>query len=781
MSSVFKAPNVKKLESFLFDFEKIKHTFYKEIKEYKNPPANLSLLQKHRSYPFIAKQAIVKLLSNLSVNGFKNALRYIIQNAEEHAAINHYGEQQKASEIFKDWNDDFTGKKNAKEVWHVCFSIKEIPSTKNLLALEKSVKNLLQKNFYAYKYCYVLHTHQNNPHIHVLINKNNMFSHKKLHFKEKNEIKDFFTTLRNDFTQGLNYYGLHYYNASTYEKRNLLEENLHSFQYKDSNQLNLVTKLEKSIARISKKIENFSKKLEQRNTALDTLFMQRKEVLEKYFSFAPQRTKNEALPEFQTLQERKRFYAKRNKERQQRNLARISAYKEFQEINKEIRKTKKQNYFYNNEIKKLHNVAKSLESQMNFMREQYIKNQQECYADVREKQSYLDFMQHSKKSLSTDDIMTLNAIQRELRKKSKHILENIKDFIQLDKKILDSIISSQNTHNTHEDSLYSPHNTNKDSLLSSQNIKRDSLSSFHDTNKEHVNPHFALQKLLGTKLSANSLIHAKKNIDYLYNILKNADRYTMIKNKEMTQESYEFYDKLLKENSFTISQILNEKIKSLKSILQDTYKHEKEKKEIHKQNTYTQQRHEQNRYDNTQQQDISQIAKYDTKTLRYFQKEFQALLTYTQSKENMQYDMEYLNDFENRIKKANLQNLLTLVSQALQEKYVKLQEKSKAIKEKEKLERKKMRQLEKNKLQEARIQRDRMNKGKIISEQQRDRDRKERINQVEMNKEGLESKQRDSYLQSDRLQQNTDNTIEYNNAQQSSKKRETHNNQGLSR
>lgn len=86
------------------------------------------------------------------------------------------------------------------------------------------MQEVLAKNFYEYKYVCVIHTHKNNPHIHVLINKNNLFTHKKLHFQTREEIRNLFNGLQEDFALALNFNGnLNYHNAYKFEKHNVLD------------------------------------------------------------------------------------------------------------------------------------------------------------------------------------------------------------------------------------------------------------------------------------------------------------------------------------------------------------------------------------------------------------------------------------------------------------------------------------------------------------------------------------------------------------------------------
>ena len=117
------------------------------------------------------------------------------------------------------------------------FSIDEKKNDKNFEALEKSVKDTLQQNLSEYKYIYRIHDHQGKPHIHVLLNKRNMFNNKLLQLKN-NQFKPFFQNLRNDFKDNLNYHNkdFNYISFNKVEKDlkvSMLKESFESMNRKD--------------------------------------------------------------------------------------------------------------------------------------------------------------------------------------------------------------------------------------------------------------------------------------------------------------------------------------------------------------------------------------------------------------------------------------------------------------------------------------------------------------------------------------------------------------------
>ncbi|MDL0089986.1 relaxase/mobilization nuclease domain-containing protein [Campylobacter gastrosuis] len=119
----------------------------------------------------------------------------------------------------RDWRKDFGTNKNSRDAWHLVFSINErVSDERNLRALQKSVEQTLSNNFYGHKYALIMHTHQNNPHIHVVLNKRDDFSKKKIHFNTRSEIKEFFDDVRTNFANSLRLHGLNYENKNSLQK-----------------------------------------------------------------------------------------------------------------------------------------------------------------------------------------------------------------------------------------------------------------------------------------------------------------------------------------------------------------------------------------------------------------------------------------------------------------------------------------------------------------------------------------------------------------------------------
>lgn len=174
------------------------------------------------------KQVVIKNIGNLKLNHLQNSLNYVITNSKKsvqdeidnsHLAnaldyatstaisvIDENGDIVDNSKSILDWwADDLKNQKaNANLAWHLAFSIDEPVTNENLAILQKSVQETLDMSLGgSYKYIIAIHAHQNKPHCHAIINKTNIYSKKKLHFDSRDEIKDFFFNMRENFKSAL--------------------------------------------------------------------------------------------------------------------------------------------------------------------------------------------------------------------------------------------------------------------------------------------------------------------------------------------------------------------------------------------------------------------------------------------------------------------------------------------------------------------------------------------------------------------------------------------------
>lgn len=190
----------------------------------KNEHKNVSFGSAHISYAKNSfskntKQSVVKMISNLPQESIKRCIDYALKNSLDGCAINEKGERVDSDDVMKTWSKDFGTNKNSKDAWHLMFSINEpCDDKKTLEALTDSVREILGRNFTGHKYAMVLHVHQNNPHVHVVLNKRNDWTKRKIHFDSRDEIKDFFDEVRTDFAYSLGARGLKYENKNALHK-----------------------------------------------------------------------------------------------------------------------------------------------------------------------------------------------------------------------------------------------------------------------------------------------------------------------------------------------------------------------------------------------------------------------------------------------------------------------------------------------------------------------------------------------------------------------------------
>ncbi|MBK3498178.1 relaxase/mobilization nuclease domain-containing protein [Campylobacter fetus subsp. venerealis] len=244
-----------------------------------------------------AKQSVVKMISNLPKNSIKRCIDYTLKNSLDGYAINEKGERVGSDEVMKEWSKDFGKNENSKDAWHLMFSIKEsCGDERTLKALEDSVKSVLGSNFQGHKYVMVLHTHQNNPHVHVVLNKRNSFTRKKIHFDSRDEIRDFFDSARTNFAYALSARGLNY------ENKNFLQKDLK----KEFSKIKSDVKLEIDDYTAKDKINDYYDKMQDKNKAkydataerikvmndeLDKLKKANRELLELFLLYTKKRNK----------------------------------------------------------------------------------------------------------------------------------------------------------------------------------------------------------------------------------------------------------------------------------------------------------------------------------------------------------------------------------------------------------------------------------------------------------------------------------------------------------
>ncbi|EMH19150.1 relaxase/mobilization nuclease domain-containing protein [Helicobacter pylori] len=149
------------------------------------------------------KQVVIKNIGNMTRLHSKRAMDYIAKHGE--LVRDEFFSAVDYNDIAEQWNEQFERilEKNSRIkncALHLVFSIDENCNEKNLKVLELSVYQTLTNTIgYDYPFIIKLHAHQNNPHVHVIINKTNKITNKQLRFHSKDSCKEFYHTLRETF------------------------------------------------------------------------------------------------------------------------------------------------------------------------------------------------------------------------------------------------------------------------------------------------------------------------------------------------------------------------------------------------------------------------------------------------------------------------------------------------------------------------------------------------------------------------------------------------------
>ncbi|NHB22460.1 relaxase [Helicobacter pylori] len=132
----------------------------------------------------------------------ENALSYALENSE--TAYNEMFMECDKQFILETWLNDFDLTNDYNEAMHLVFSIKDKPDEETMQGLLYSTWESLKVRLPEYKFALVPHTHQDHAHIHCFINKTNQLTRRRLRFKGREDCKEFFNELRNEFAYRLN-------------------------------------------------------------------------------------------------------------------------------------------------------------------------------------------------------------------------------------------------------------------------------------------------------------------------------------------------------------------------------------------------------------------------------------------------------------------------------------------------------------------------------------------------------------------------------------------------
>ncbi|MFP6056953.1 relaxase/mobilization nuclease domain-containing protein [Helicobacter pylori] len=149
-----------------------------------------------------ASPVLIKNIGQMKRSHLENALNYALENSE--TAYNEMFLECDKQFILETWLNDFDLTKDYNEAMHLVFSIKDKPDEETMQGLLNSTWETLKVRLPEYKFALVPHTHQDHAHIHCFINKTNQLTQRRLRFKGREDCKEFFNELRNEFAYRLN-------------------------------------------------------------------------------------------------------------------------------------------------------------------------------------------------------------------------------------------------------------------------------------------------------------------------------------------------------------------------------------------------------------------------------------------------------------------------------------------------------------------------------------------------------------------------------------------------
>ncbi|WQT27231.1 relaxase/mobilization nuclease domain-containing protein [Helicobacter pylori] len=145
---------------------------------------------------------LIKNIGQMKRSHLENALSYALENSE--TAYNEMFMECDKQFILETWLNDFDLTNDYNEAMHLVFSIKDKPDKEIMQGLLYSTWESLKVRLPEYKFALVPHTHQDHAHIHCFINKTNQLTRRRLRFKGREDCKEFFNELRNEFAYRLN-------------------------------------------------------------------------------------------------------------------------------------------------------------------------------------------------------------------------------------------------------------------------------------------------------------------------------------------------------------------------------------------------------------------------------------------------------------------------------------------------------------------------------------------------------------------------------------------------
>lgn len=167
-----------------------KPTKGKKIKEQKYQSGNAG----NSSNSGKQKELVLKVVSNIKGANCKNSIDYITRNNEHKfddkdfiPPENEMGDvlnREQVNKLSEEWKEEFSDPKkiNTRNMTHLVLSVDIKPTKENQISLQNAARDFFAERFgdEGFRYTFVVHNDTDKPHVHILVNNNNLETQKKL-------------------------------------------------------------------------------------------------------------------------------------------------------------------------------------------------------------------------------------------------------------------------------------------------------------------------------------------------------------------------------------------------------------------------------------------------------------------------------------------------------------------------------------------------------------------------------------------------------------------------
>lgn len=138
-------------------------------------------------------ELVLKVASNIKGNNSDNSIDYITRNQHEHEPEQFINPENEMGEVLdlkeleqlkSEWKEEFSDPKkiNTRNMTHLVLSVDIKDNEKNRAAFHNATRDFLDERFgqEGFRYIFVQHNDTDKPHIHIMVNNNNLETGKKL-------------------------------------------------------------------------------------------------------------------------------------------------------------------------------------------------------------------------------------------------------------------------------------------------------------------------------------------------------------------------------------------------------------------------------------------------------------------------------------------------------------------------------------------------------------------------------------------------------------------------